>query len=203
MATETQNTELTPEIPETPTPDATHSPGALNAADVKKIPWVQEALQSKSKLEKLERDLAESKRLAEVETLTKQGKYEEALAAEKARIDKISAEYQAKLDRVTLESEFLKVGLTDPRAVRMFEGDRTEGEDIAIFVSRMRADPSNALYFGDPKRRTVAAPPPPANGGGIAITGKKHAIEMLESGDPSKRSAASAWLRQRWVDDHP
>lgn len=176
---------------------ATVTPEVTNAG-AKKLPWVQEALRAQAELVSLKQKQAEAKAQAERERAEAEGRYQDALKMEQDLVAEIKADYEAKVRQMSLENEFIKAGVADPRVVKIFADDyNPESESVAEFVSRVKSDESNQLYFQDTNTRR-AAPPPPSGGKTVAPTAAE-LEKWSKSSDPEKRKRAIDYKREYWI----
>lgn len=182
------------------------APERLPASEIKKVPWVRDALQAQGELAALRKTLADAEAEKARQDLIAKGDFEKALAAEQSRYAALETQHRATLRKHELTTAFLASGLTDPRAVTLFENDQKEGEDTAAFVARVKEDPRNALYFGasQPQGRTRLPAPPAAQTGGTTFNDKAQARRAFESAkDPDTRAAAAAYLRAVFERENP
>lgn len=167
--------------------------------DAKQLPWVRELMAKSAELDRLKKDQADAAARAEQERAEAEGRYNDALEMEKqARADE-AARYEAELRKIKLETEFVKAGLIDPRAVRLFESDYDPDQmDATEFVSAIKADATNAMYFADPNQRNLHAPPKQVSGPPDTFDAERDLDSWLRSKDPKKRDRAIAYNRERY-----
>lgn len=192
--------------PSTPEGDAgSPAPQPVSAADIKKVPWVQDLIKAAGELGALKKQIADDKAKKEQEALIAKGDFDTALKAEQAKYQALETTHKATIRKMELTNAFTSAGLTDPRAVILFETEQKEGEDVTAFVDRIKSDARNALYFGAAKpARTPGTPPPTAQTGGSVFTDTAQAKKVLETAkDPKVRTAAAEYLRAEWEKANP
>jgi len=172
--------------------DVTVEPEITNAV-AKKLPWVQAALNAQAELVRLKAAQEEARVVAERQKAESEGNYQAALKIEQDKVKKIEADAAAKLRKMELESEWVKAGAADPRAVKIFE-DQYDPEKgtIAEFVATLKADESNALYFTTPTK-TKPKPPAPTGGGDAPEFTPALLEEYSRSPDSALRAKAAKY----------
>lgn len=171
----------------TPTPAPASEPKSINS-QAKDLPWVQNALKAEAELAKLKAAQAEAKQAAEREKAESEGRYKDALKMEQKKYEELAAKHAAEVKRLSLTAAFSQAGLRDLRAAKLFEEDYDpEKESAEQYVTRIKADEKNALYFSDPKQTRTPAEPTPAAGIG---NGEKYDPSWIHSSDPQKKAAA-------------
>lgn len=173
----------------------------ITNSEAKNLPWVKELMRKSAELDQFKAQQEEARATAEVERAKAEGDYKKALELEQAKVAKIEADAAARVQDLELSTEFIKSGLADPRAVRIFaEEYNKETETIPAFVARLKADEANASYFRDLQKRQAHDPPPASGGGGLVMSIAEYRT-YLKSGDPAKRAKAADFSAAYW-DEH-
>lgn len=171
----------------------------ISNAEAKKLPWVRDLMQAASELDTLKKSQAEEAARAEQAALEAKGDYEQALEMERKARQDAEANYKSELTRLQLETEFVKAGIVDPRAVKLFETDfDPETVNAAEYVASVKADEGNQLYFTDPSRRTVQKPPAAPGGQPDNFDPERDLETWLRSPDEKKRARAIAHNRAKY-----
>ncbi|MHC5062112.1 MAG: hypothetical protein ACYTFK_13690 [Planctomycetota bacterium] len=119
---------------------------------------------------------------AERKRLEEEGNYKAALAQQEAELKKVKEQFAQERLQGNLKTELLKAGVTNDMFVKGAMADYSGDLDgIAEYVTGLKSDESNAVFFGDIKNPGI----PPANGGNPASKATtKTEEELLAEGDP-------------------
>lgn len=171
-----------------PTPTPQEEPQKSINSQAKELKWVIDLQADSAELARLKAEQADAQSKAEREKAEAEGRYQDALKMEQDKNKKLEQNHQSDTRHLRLELEFFKAGIIDDRAVLLFENDyNPETESAQEFVSRIKADERNTLYFSDPKKSRTPGDPPPASGIG---GGENYDPSWIKSKDPKKRAVA-------------
>jgi len=176
-----------------PADDGVTAEPEITNAVAKKLPWVQGALKAQAELSRMKAEQEEARAVAERERAEAEGRYQDALKLEQERAQKIETEAAAKIRKMELETEFIKSGAVDPRAVKIFEDQyKPEEMTVADFVASIKADEANALYF-QPSTKPKPKPPAPTGSGDPPEFTPALLEEYSRSPDSAKRAKAARY----------
>jgi hypothetical protein len=166
----------------TPNQDFRNSPLAQQTfSELKQLRAEMAKIKDKEKAAQAE---AERKRLEE------EGNYKAALAQQKAELEQVKAQFEQERLQGNLKTELLKAGVTNDMFVKGAMADYSGDIDgIADYVTGLKSDESNAVFFGEIKNPGI----PPANPSNPASNTKANWAQLkADLTNPAKAREASA-----------
>jgi len=176
-------------------------------ADAKKLPWVREMAEELNALrqEKIARKEADDAKAREaaIKDAEAKGKFEEALALQKAEFESDRASFKAQLLQRDLTTELLDVGFSKRTAAFLTsEYDAEKHGDPTAYAKTCLEDEGNAQFLIQQSEDPTKPKPPPKVTKGKAGSTDWEQVKAWEKGDDREKRIEARALISAYNKEH-